>query len=226
MKKRSTFNILFYLNTSKQKKTGLCPVMGRITVDGEAAVFSLKEDVHPGSWDAGKGRVSGKNKDDTTLNKKIERMEQSIRDIYARTVDKSGYVTATQIKNELTGVGSKSETLLKLFEEHNREYSQRVDIDRKEISFYLYQNNQRHLSCFIKSKYGMDDYPLKQLNETFIRDFDYYLRADCKMTTGSVLGHIIRLKRVVKQAIRQGIILPQLAVFFMKITNNRLLENF
>ena len=30
--KRSTFKILFYLNTSKQKKSGMCPVMGRITV--------------------------------------------------------------------------------------------------------------------------------------------------------------------------------------------------
>jgi len=36
---RSTFNVLFYLNTSKKKKSGCCPVMGRITVDGSMNFF-------------------------------------------------------------------------------------------------------------------------------------------------------------------------------------------
>ena len=29
--KRSTFAILFYLNTSKRRKDGTCPIVGRIT---------------------------------------------------------------------------------------------------------------------------------------------------------------------------------------------------
>ena len=32
---RSTFAILFYPNTSKTKKSGACPIVGRITVDGK-----------------------------------------------------------------------------------------------------------------------------------------------------------------------------------------------
>jgi hypothetical protein len=87
MKKRSTFKILFYLNTSKQKKTGLCPVMGRITVDGNMAQFSLQEDAHPDLWDAGKGRIKAKSKEDAALNRKIDQTEQSIRDFYVRTVE-------------------------------------------------------------------------------------------------------------------------------------------
>ena len=106
---RSTFKILFYLNTSKQKKSGFCPVMGRITVDGGIAQFSLKEDVDTDYWDVKKGRVKGKSRDDVSLNRKIEQTEQSIRNIYARTVETTGYVTAEQIKNELTGVTSKAE---------------------------------------------------------------------------------------------------------------------
>ena len=31
--KRSTFAVLFYLNTSKRRKDGTCPIVGRITVE-------------------------------------------------------------------------------------------------------------------------------------------------------------------------------------------------
>jgi hypothetical protein len=54
---RSTFNILFYLNTSKARKSGLCPVMGRITVDGNIAPFSLKSKIHPNKWDSEQGKA-------------------------------------------------------------------------------------------------------------------------------------------------------------------------
>ena len=116
---RSTFKILFYLNTSKRKNSGMCPVMGRITVDGGIAQFSLKEDAHPDHWDAKIGRVKGKTREQIELNRKIDQTEKSISDIYMKTLDTSGYVTAEQIKNELTGVTTKTENLLDLFKEHN-----------------------------------------------------------------------------------------------------------
>jgi hypothetical protein len=86
--------------------------MGRITVDGGIAQFSLKEDVHPDYWDSKKERVTGKGREHIALNRKIEQTEQSIRNIYARSVETSGYVTAEQIKNELTGAVKKAENLL------------------------------------------------------------------------------------------------------------------
>ena len=95
---RSTFKILFYLNTSKKKKSGLCPVIGRITVDGKIAQFSLKVDVHPDCWDAKSERTTGKTREQTDLNSKIKQTEQSIRDIYQRTVDIGGFVTAGKSK--------------------------------------------------------------------------------------------------------------------------------
>ena len=37
---RSTFRLLFYINRQKIKKTGKCPVMGRITLDGKVSQYS------------------------------------------------------------------------------------------------------------------------------------------------------------------------------------------
>jgi site-specific recombinase XerD len=204
---RSTFSILFYLNTSKRKKSGLCPVMGRITVDGGIAQFSLKKDAHPDTWDAGRGRVTGKSREQTALNRIISQTEQSVRDIYMRMVEKTGYVTAEQIKNALTGAGGKTETLLKLFEEHNLEYEKRVGIDRAGSSYYIYVNSRRILSGFIKSKYGPDDFPLTQLDMPFINNYDFYLRVDVRLSANTMVRHIIILKKLVTRAINQGLIL-------------------
>ena len=109
--------------------------MRRITVDGTIAQFRLKEEVFPDCWDSQKRRVNGKSRRQIELNRKIEQTAQSIREIYNRTVEVSGYVTAEQIKNEFTGIGNKAETLLKLFREHNEEYGKRVGKDRKYVSY-------------------------------------------------------------------------------------------
>ena len=38
----STFAVLFYINRQKIKKNGLCPLMGRISINTEVAQFSTK----------------------------------------------------------------------------------------------------------------------------------------------------------------------------------------
>ena len=55
--KRSTFAILFYLNTSKRRKDGTCPIVGRITVDANSVQFSTKINLSSPDWDAKKGRA-------------------------------------------------------------------------------------------------------------------------------------------------------------------------
>ena len=205
--KRSTFRILFYLNTSKRKKSGLCPLMGRITIDGQIAQFSLKEDVHPDYWDVKRERVPGKTREQIELNRKIEQTELSIREIYNRIVEASGYVTAEQIKNELNGAANRTETLLRFFCEHNAEYEKRVGIDRKHGSYCNYKSSYRHLSDFIRYKLGLEDYSLKQLDMSFIDKYDLYLRVDAGLCSNSMIKHIIFLKKMVSSAINQKIIL-------------------
>ena len=56
-KRYSTFAVIFYINKSKRKKNGLCPVMGRISVNAEIAQFSARIDVDSTLWDAKTYRI-------------------------------------------------------------------------------------------------------------------------------------------------------------------------
>ena len=207
--KRSTFSIIFYLNSSKIKKDGCCPVMGRITVDGSKVQFSMKSGIHPDCWDAQKGRASAKDKASLVLNRKIEQTKQSAKLIYQDLQESIGFVTAEQVRNKLLGVNNKAELLLQLFEEHNREFEKRVNVDKTKSSLTFYQNTFDHLSDFIKSKYGKNDYPLKQVDISFCKNFNAFLRTEKHLAISTVSKHIVHLKRIVAIAVQQGTILHE-----------------
>lgn len=47
---RSTFNILFYANKSKEKN-GIVPIMGRVTINETRSQFSCKKTISLDMWD-------------------------------------------------------------------------------------------------------------------------------------------------------------------------------
>jgi site-specific recombinase XerD len=205
-KRRSTFTVLFYVNRDKVKQSGLCPVMGRITIDTKVAQFSTKTDVDSTLWDIKTGRAIGKNSQSILVNRAIDRLTQEINKFYTEMVDKQGYVTAELVKNALYGIGRKQDMLLKLFNEHNQEFKLRVGVNRVEDTYSSYLRSYRHLFNFLSQKYGMEDIALDKLNLNFIDAYDFYLRVDRQMTQNTILGHLIILKKIIRRAIHQGIL--------------------
>ena len=199
--KRSTFAVLFYLNTSKRRKDGTCPVLGRITVDANSVQFSTKINLSSPDWDTKKGRAR---KELTEINRTLDRLEKQVRNHYSRIVETEGYVTAERIKNALNGVGEKASNLLQLFREHNTEFEKRIGVNRVYDTYYSYLLTYKHLSNFIRMKYNSEDVPLISLTHKFINDFDFYLRVEKRMQASTVLGRMIALKKIITRAINQG----------------------
>ena len=59
---RSTFNILFYVNKSKEKN-GVVPVMGRVTINGTQSQFSCKKTIPLDMWDVKGNCAKGRSKE-------------------------------------------------------------------------------------------------------------------------------------------------------------------
>jgi len=205
-KRRSTFTVLFYVNRDKVKQNGLCPVMGRITIDTKVAQFSTKTDIDSTLWDTKTGRAIGKSSQSILVNRAIDHLTQEINKFYTELVDKQGYVTAELVKNALYGIGRKQEMLLKLFNEHNQEFKLRVGVNRVEDTYSSYLRSYRHLFNFISQKYGIEDIALDKLNLNFIDAYDFYLRVDRQMKQSTIVGHLIILKKMIRRAIHQGIL--------------------
>ena len=163
---RSTFSILFYLNTSKKKKSGKCPIIGRISVDGESKAFSTGMDILPDEWSAQDGLAIGKS--NAHINKQIESYKSELNTHYKAMVESKGYITAESLKNALRGIGTKQNTLMQEFAELVEEKRKSVGVKIKESTYLVYPNAYRHLKDFLSLKYGVTDMVFGQVDTAFV----------------------------------------------------------
>ena len=201
---RSTFKVLFYVKKGSEKPNGNLPLMCRITVDGEIKQFSCKMDVPPRLWDVKNNRASGKSVEAQRINLAVDKIRVEVNRRYQELMQTDGYVTAAKLKDAYLGIGVKQETLLKLFEQHNAEFEKKVGHSRAQGTFTRYRTVCNHIREFLPHTYKREDIPLKELNLTFINDFEYFLRTEKKCRTNTVWGYMIVLKHIVSIARNDG----------------------
>ena len=203
---RSTFKILMYLKKGSEKPDGSVPLMCRLTVDGEIKQFSCKMDVSPRLWDVKAGRASGKSIDAQRINRAVDKIRVDVNRRYQEMMQTDGYVTAAKLKDAYLGIGIKQETLLKLFEQHNDEFLKKVGHSRAQGTFARYRTVCKHIREFLPHTYNRKDIPMKELNLSFINDFEYYLRTERKCRTNTIWGYMIVLKHIISIARNSGVL--------------------
>ena len=201
---RSTYSVIFYLKKSSPKKNGLCPIMGRITIDGQIKAFSLSMDADPNLWDSKENRMIGKSRISQQVNNVIEKYIVKIDNYYDNILYNHGFISAELVKNALDGIDSKETDLLKLFRKHNEEYLLRVGVDRAKGTYIKYLRSHDRLLDFIRYKYGKDDVSLCSLTLSFIESYEYYLRIERNMANNTISDLVKHLQKIINLAINQG----------------------
>ncbi len=112
---RSTFNILFYVNKSKEKN-GVVPVMGRVTINGTQSQFSCKKSIPLDMWDVKGNCAKGRSKEALQINRELDNIKAQIIKHYQHLSDREAFVTAEMVRNSYQGFGSEYETLLSAFD--------------------------------------------------------------------------------------------------------------
>ena len=183
--KKSTFKVIFYLKKNALKKDGTVPIMIRITVNGVEKARSAKVSVHSDRWDKVKMRVTGRDAYATKINSTLDLWERNIGAKYDTLFHYEGYVTAEKVDNAVMGTDIKKMTLLTLFKQHNDEFKLKVGKTRAESTHRMYCDVYNHVSNFLKLKYNISDIPLVELKESFIKNFDFYLRCEKNFSNGT-----------------------------------------
>ena len=126
---RSTFNILFYVNKSKEKN-GMVPVMGRVTINGTQSQFSCKKTIPLDMWDVKGNCAKGRSKEALQINRELDNIKAQIIKHYQHLSDREVFVTAEMVRNSYQGFGSEYETLLSAFDKDIANQKKRVGKDR------------------------------------------------------------------------------------------------
>ena len=203
---KNDLKVSFYLKKNEISSDGKSPVMGRIRVGKSEAPFSAKVKVQLTLWDTQAGRASGKSREATLLNQKLDAMNVVINTRYMELLKSGNNITAGQLKAAFQGIASHQAMLVAYFENYVNEYEKRIGKDREPSTFKELRNSLKHVRKFLKMKYKIKDIPFTSLTNSFIDDYDYYLRIKLRLSSGTILGLISRLRRMIKYAIHEGII--------------------
>lgn len=203
---RSTFSIFFYPNTSKTKKTGACPIVGRITVDGKNTTFSTGLEIMPDNWDSQTGTVKGQFKEAVSINKQIEKLRSEISSHYNNMVNNNGYVTAEALKNALRGIGINRNTLMQEFTELLDEKRRSIGTRITESTFPVYATAYLHMKEFLQERYNLTDVPFGKIDTPFVEAYFHYLKIDLTMTPRTVKTNMNPFRQVVVRACNKGVL--------------------
>jgi integrase len=203
-KRRSTFAILFYINRTKVRKDGMCQLLCKISIDADAEQVGTKVSVDPSLWNPQEGKANGRSRAALEVNDAIDKLTRKITDHYHQIRGGLGFVTAELIKNAINGVAQKPLTLMKLFEEHNAEFSQRVGVDRGKAMYDVYRLSYKYLSAFLLKKYENEDISLRSLDLDFYDAYDLFLRTGRRLSQKTIHQHLHILKKMTRRAVGQG----------------------
>lgn len=203
---RSTFSVLFYLKRKDVRKDGTVPVMGRITIDGgKPAQFSCKMTVDPELWNIENGRMTGRSIAAQETNKMLDGIRVNINRHYREIMERDGYITAEKVKNAFLGLEYRYETLLKVYEQFNRDFAKQVAAGmRAESTKQKYLIVYNHLKEFLEKRYKLSDIALKEIAPAFINDFELFLRTDKECTHNTVWVYLMPLRKMITIAIENG----------------------
>ena len=201
---RSTFKVLFYVNSSKEKN-GIVPVMGRVTINGSVAQFSCKQTISKGLWDAKGNRAKGKSKEARDVNLALDNIKAQIIKHYQRLSDREAFVTAEMVRNAFQGLSTEYETLLGAFDKDNESFRKRIGIDWAEGSYKVRVRSRNHLAAFIKKCYRRSDISMLELTPDFIKEYEIYLSTDAGLHNASVWSNCMWLKTIVAKAHYNGL---------------------
>ncbi len=202
--KQEKFKVLLYLKKGTINKSGLTPIMGRITVDNSMAQFSCKLSCSEKLWNPRESRLNGKSKIAVETNVKLDHLLLSINEAYDALINRKQPFTAEDVKNFFQGGLATQMTLLTAFDADTQRLKDRVGVDRSYKTVAKYIIARRCLENFIKKKHKCSDMAFGQLNEQFIRDFQDFAVLEDGYAVETVRHFLALLRKVCRIAFRDG----------------------
>ena len=194
--------ILFLVKKQKLNKSGLTPVNCRITYEKSRKQFSTGLFINPDYWNKGKQKVLEKAENVEYLNKQISLIKQKLGQAFLMLQIRGEPFDVDDVYKIYSGDNIKKEMgVIAAYEEHNIYYKKLIGKDIKKVSWQKFENTKGHLQDFIKWEYSQRDLKLRKLKYQFIKDFEYYLRAEKEMQQSTINKTLQRFRKMVNFAV-------------------------
>lgn len=203
-KKKNTFFLSCYLKKSNAVKTGEAPIYLRITVNKQIAAVSLQGTVSPNLWDQAKERSRAKDKSAIELNNYINSAKAKITTMYRELELDGKPITAQLLKDMYLGNHEdeeKGKTLLEVHSDHNERCRKLLGVEYSQSTIYKFDTSLKYLKEFMSIEMSIEDIPLKDINEDYIRKYELYLKTEKGCANNSAIKHLKIFKKIIRIAL-------------------------
>jgi integrase len=199
------FNLLFYLKKPKKyEEGGLIPVYMRVSVGGKRTEFTTQREWDATKWNSEAGRASGTKEAARELNSYLDTLKTKVYEAQRKLVDEGEVVSTDTIREIITGRNRNSKMLLEVFDYHNKQMQELVNIDFAPGTMERYETARSHTKDFIKWKFGYEDIDVNKLNYEFVTDMEFYFKTVRKCCHNTSIKYISNVKKIVNICIKNG----------------------
>jgi integrase/recombinase XerD len=203
--KNQSLSILFVIKLNKKNKKGMCPLNVRVTYLKKRKEASSGIMVNPLLWDSKQQRNTSRTTSGEQINQQLELQVASIRKAYLKLQLGNEDFTVEHIWDMFLGkVEKKNENVISYFEKFLAKQSKLIGKHIKLSTWKKFEYVCQDLRAFIKASYGKSDYPLNKLDQSFLDDFEYYLKTVKNQKQITINKGIQRFRKPIKEALGEG----------------------
>ncbi|SDH06065.1 Site-specific recombinase XerD [Flavobacterium omnivorum] len=199
-----TFNLLFFIKKSKIKANGTAPIYLRITIDGVPKEIASKRYIEPSKWDNKLQKITGISDEVKSLNRYLKTLEQEVYDAHHNMMKDKTASTSTFLKAKLQGTDQRARMLIPIFQDHNNKVETLVGQEFAPGTLERYKTSLKHTVEFIQWKYSVSDIDIKDIDHSFITEYEFFLRSVRKCANNTAIKYIKNFKKIVKICISNG----------------------
>ena len=147
------YNISFYLRTSRKQEDGKIPIYTRIRLENERLEISINQSIEQKFWNNNRQQVI-KSPDAALINSVINEFHTDLLQVITNLQLSKADVTIENVRKLLKGEQVvQNYCLIKVLEEHNRNFEKLVGVQYSYGSYKNYKTTLAFLKEFINNRY-------------------------------------------------------------------------
>lgn len=184
----------------KQKKyqSGPATIYMRITVNGKRAETITGRLCEPGRWNSQSGRANGTKEEIKAFNAYLDDLQNKIYEAHRQLTLADRLITAETIRDKFLGKSEKPRLLIEIFNEHNKRLETLIDKEYSKGTLTCFQTSLKHTKDFLKWKYDLTDIDIKQIKNSFIMDYDFFLRSERRCANNSAVKNMKNFGKIIR----------------------------
>jgi len=195
---KTNFSLLFYMKKQKKYQSGPATIYMRITVNGKRAETITGRLCEPGRWNSQSGRANGTKEEIKAFNAYLDDLQNKIYEAHRQLTLADRLITAETIRDKFLGKSEKPRLLIEIFNEHNKRLETLIDKEYSKGTLTCFQTSLKHTKDFLKWKYDLTDIDIKQIKNSFIMDYDFFLRSERRCANNSAVKNMKNFGKIIR----------------------------